>query len=160
MDGKPFTPLPPVAVLVTPNLSQKVAADLLDAVNKVRSGEEVIEVAVTYHKVTKAKPRIAGQHYQPLPGVEPIFHEGTLVAAPTNKKGNVYLLVSDAARAPIPTDDEEETATGWTALSLAGLKSFRVRPNGHRPGPVALARQATKTQALADIAAAIAKIKT
>lgn len=158
-DPKPFAPLAPVAVLVAPGLSQREAATLLECVNAVRSGEAQFLVAVTYHKVTKAKPRIAGQHYQPLPGVEPIFHEGTLVAAPDNKKHETYLLVKDAARAPVVGEDEEEEAAGWTALKLTGLKSFRVLPNGKLPGPVALAREAANRQALAEVAAAIAKVQ-
>lgn len=174
-NGTEFKPLPPVAVLVTPKLDQRQSATLLSCVNEVRSGEATFSVAVTYRKVTKAKPRIAGLNYQPLPGVEPIFHEGTLVAAPTNKKGAVYLLVRDAARAPLevieaphggempvgPKKDEEgeEVVTGWTALSLAGIESFRVLPNGRLPGPVALAREVAKAQALTEVAAAIAKVQ-
>lgn len=160
MQNDSFKPLPPVAVLVTPKLDQRQSAVLLACVNEVRSGEATFSVAVTYRKVTKAKPRIAGEHYQPLPGVEPIFHEGTLVAAPTNKKGAVYLLVRDAARAPLAVEgDEEPEAEGWTALSLNGLESFRVLPNGRLPGPVAVAREAAKAQALQDVAAAIAKVQ-
>jgi hypothetical protein len=159
-DKKPFIALPPVAVLSTPKLDARQSALLLECVNGVRSGEHHYSVAITYQKQTKAKPRIAGEHYQPLPGVQPIFHEGTLVAAPSNKKGEVYLLVADAARAPVQGDSvSDDDATGWTAFKLTGLDSFRVLPNGKLPGPLALAREEAKAQALNDVAAAIAKVQ-
>jgi hypothetical protein len=156
-----FVPLPPVAVIVAPKLSQQDAAKLLEVVNDVRSGEHVYAVTVTYDKVTKAKPRIEGQHYQALPGTTNKLHTGTVVAAPTNKKGAVYLLVRDAARAPVAGEEpvEEEDEAGWTAMKPEGLTSFKVLPNGKLPGPVAAAREAAKAKALADVQAAVAKIQ-
>lgn len=138
-----FVPLPPVAVVVAPKLSPQEAAKLLVAINGVRSGLFQYNVTITYDKVTKAKPRIEGENYKALPGTTNKLHTGTLVAAKDGKKG-LYLLVRDAARAPVEAEDEE----GWTAIKPAGITSFRVLPNGVLPGPVA-AQIAAAAQAAA-----------
>jgi hypothetical protein len=149
---EPFVALPPVAVIVAPKLSQVEAAKLLDVINGVRSGEAQYVVTVTYDKVTKAKPRIEGTDYQALPGTTCKLHTGTVVKAPTNKKGAIYLLVRDAARAPIPGEVVAEgEEAGWTAVKPEGLTSFRVLAK--QDGPVAIARKGgveAAAKALAD----------
>lgn len=131
MDAKEFKPLPPVACVDAPGLTDAERSKLLVAINSVRTGVFVVEVAVVYDKQTDAKPRLEGTHYLGIPGVSSKLHLGTLVKAPTNKAGEVYLLVSDAARGT------GEKAAQWTALKLKGLKSFQVR--GVTPGPLAQA---------------------
>ena len=155
---QPFVALPPVAVIVTPKLSQAESAKLLAVINEVRSGEVVAVVTVTYDKVTKAKPRIEGEHYQALPGTTNKLHTGTLVAAKDGKKG-LYLLIRDAARAPVAGADpvEPEDEAGWTAVKPEGLTSFKLL--GKLPGPVAEAREKAKAEALAGVQAAIGKIQ-
>ena len=153
----PFEPMPAVAAIHAPNLTPKESAALLAAINGVRSGVHQYSVTVTYDKIGKGKPRIAGEHYEPLPGVTNKCHTGTLVAAPTNKKGEVYLRIRDAARAPIPgaTQNPDEDEAGWTAIKLIGLKSFRVLPNGVLPGPVTkIAAEAMQAAVAAVVAAA------
>ena len=152
--SEPFVPLAPVASVPAPKLSQAEAAKLLAVVNEVRSGEAQYAVCLTYDKCTKAKPRIAGEHYDPLPGVVAKCHTGTVVAAPTNKAGAVYLRIRDAARAPLPGETPDPDAeAGWTCVKPEGLTSFRVLPNGKLPGPLVRERQAAvanAAQALAD----------
>jgi hypothetical protein len=129
---KPFVALPPVeacAVASATMLSQEARDVLLAAINGTRMGVFLFSVACEYDKQTKAKPRIEGETYVGLPGTTSKLHLGTLVAAPTNKEGEVYLRVFDMARA------DGESAANWTALKLSGLKSFQVR--GASPGPLA-----------------------
>jgi hypothetical protein len=157
---EPFVPLPPIAAILTPTkLSGAEVEKLLDCVNGVRSGEHVYVISVTYDKVTKAKPRIEGQHYQALPGTTNKLHTGTLVAAKDGKKG-LYLLVRDAARAPIPGEIKkagEDDEAGWTAIKPEGLESFRVLAT--QDGPLEEERKRAKAQALAAVQAAIGKIQ-
>jgi len=127
---KPFSPLPVVdasKVASAIMLDASARQMLLDAINGTRMGFFTFSVAVEYDKQTKAKPRLEGTHYLGLPGTTSKLHVGTLVAAPTNKEGEVYLRVLDMARA------DGESAANWTALKLSGLKSFQVR--GAVPGP-------------------------
>lgn len=128
----PFVPLEPVGAINAPNLTDREAAALLTAINAVRSGISQFNVMLTNKRVSKGKPRIAGEDYNPLAGLSCEAHTGTLVAAPTNKRGEVYLRLADAARG---TDENPE---GWTAISLAGIQSFRVI-GPPLPGPVARA---------------------
>lgn len=156
----PFEPLAPVTTLPTPKLSAVEAAKLLEVVNTVRSGESVYFVTFTYDKVTKAKPRIEGTHYQPLPGTTCKLHTGTVVKAPTNKKGAVYLLVRDAARAPLPGEAPtpvEDDGAGWTCVKPEGLTSFRVLPGGKLPGPVGRILTAAVETAVKTLAGLLAK---
>jgi len=153
---EPFVPLAPVASVPAPKLSQVEASKLLEVVNAVRSGEAQYSVTVTYDKQTKAKPRIAGEHYDPLPGVVAKCHTGTVVAAPTNKAGAVYLRIRDAARAPVPGETPDPDAeAGWTCVKPEGITSFRVLPNGKLPGPVVKAREAAVASAAQALAAAV-----
>jgi hypothetical protein len=122
-----FTPLAPVASIEAPLLTNEARQVLLDAINGTRMGFFTFSVALEYDKQTKAKPRVEGEHYMGLPGVSCKLHVGTLVAAPTNKEGQVYLRVLDMARA------DGENAANWTAFKLSGIKSFQVR--GAIPGP-------------------------
>jgi hypothetical protein len=129
---KTFAALPPVeacAVAGATMLSQDARDALLAAINGTRLGLFTFSIAVEYAKQTKAKPRIEGEHYMGLPGTSTQLHVGTLVAAPTNKEGEVYLRVFDMARA------DGENAAAWTALKLCGLKAFQVR--GAVAGPLA-----------------------
>lgn len=156
---EPFVPLAPVLTVNAPGLSQAEASKLLAVVNEVRSGEAVYSVTVTYDKQTKAKPRIAGEHYDALPGVTVKVHTGTVVAAPTNKKGETYLRIRDAARAPLPGETPDPDAeAGWTCVKPEGLTSFRLLPGGRGPGPVALARQAAVLTAARVIAEASTRL--
>src|ERR1700722_18582548 len=100
--SKTFVPLPPVegsAVEAATMLSPDAREALLCAINGTRLGVFTFSIAVEYAKQTKAKPRIEGEHYQGLPCTTSALHVGTLVAAPTNKEGEVYLRVLDMARA-------------------------------------------------------------
>jgi hypothetical protein len=153
---KAFEPLPPVAWVSAPGLTPQEAARLLEVINGVRSGEHTYSVSITYDKQTKARPRIEGEHYQALPGVTCKLHTGTILAAPTNKKGEIYLRIRDAARAPVPGETQEPDAeAGWTCVKPEGISSFRVLPDGRLPGPVTLARQAAVNNAANALALAV-----
>ena len=89
--------------------------------------------------VSRGKKRTAGQDYDPEPGLTPDAHEGTLYAAPTNKKGEVYLRLRDEARR-LPNGDP-----GYTSISLAGIRSFRRQAT--LDGPVARIRKLGEVQA-------------
>jgi hypothetical protein len=151
---EPFVPLAPVAAIPTGKLPQHEASKLLEVVNGVRSGEAQYVVTVTYDKQTKAKPRIAGETYQALPGVTAKCHTGTVVAAPTNRQGQIYLRIRDAARAPIPgeTPNPDEEA-GWTCVKPCGLTSFRMLSK--LDGPVKLARAEAVESAARTLAQAV-----
>ena len=99
-----FTPMTPVTLdaIDAPMLDATTRQVLLDAINGTRLGFFTFSVAVEYDKQTKAKPRVEGTHYMGLPGATSKLHVGTLVAAPTNKEGEVYLRVLDMARAELP----------------------------------------------------------
>ena len=127
-----FETLPPVAALPSFKLSGPESAALLLVVNGVRSGAFAFQVMFTYDKVTNAKPRIAPTDYKPIPGTTAKYHVGTVVKAPTNKHGKVFLLVRDAARAL-------DSDAGWTAVRPEGITSFAVLPNGVLPGVAAVA---------------------
>lgn len=122
-----------VTSLPSHKLTPHESAVLLMVVNTVRAGFFMFQVTFTYNKVTTRPPRKAPADYQAMPGTTPLFHVGTVVAAPTNKDGEVYLRIVDAARAA--AGDEY----GWTAFRPEGLTSFRVLPNGVLPGTGAVA---------------------
>lgn len=134
--SKPFTPMAPVTLdaIDAPMLDEKTRGILLDAINGTRLGYFTFSVALEYDKQTTAKPRIEGEHYMGLPGVSSKVHLGTLVAAPTNKEGAVYLRVLDMSRA------DGESAANWTAFKLKGIKSFQVR--GAVAGPATKPQEA------------------
>lgn len=156
VEPQTFVALPPVAVIVAAKLAQAEASKLLEVINGVRSGEAQYVVTTTYDKCTKAKPRIEGTHYQALPGTTCKLHTGTVVAAPTNKKGEVYLRIRDAARAPVPGEVAVEgEEAGWTCVKLEGLKSFKVLAK--QDGPVAVARKSGVEAAAQALAAAVNK---
>jgi len=131
-----FTALPEVGDIVTPHLTSKESSALLDCINGLRSGAHVYLVRLTNRKVQKpdgtyahGRKREAGQDYVADPALAQDAHEGIMYAAPTNKRGEVYLRLKDGARAP---EDEEH---GWTCVSLQGIRSFRVL--SEFPGPLA-----------------------
>jgi hypothetical protein len=104
--------------------------ELRECIFKVRSGQREYNVLLTNRKQTKSKKRLPGQHYDPNPALAPHAHKGWLVAAPTNKKGEVYLHLYDEARAQARGD-----GFGHTRVTLRGLRSFEVL--GERDGPLA-----------------------
>lgn len=109
----------------TINATKLNAPDLM-ALNMAVAGTQTgllrFYVAFTYDKQTKAKPRVAGQDFLALPGgATRKLHMGWLYAAPVNKKGSVYLLIADVARA----DGNKHFA--WTAVRPDGLRDFQIR---------------------------------
>lgn len=131
-----FAVLPEVGDIVTPHLTSRESSALLDCINKLRSGERVYLVRLTNRKIQKpdgtyayGRKREAGTDYVADPALAQDAHEGIMYAAPTNKRGEVYLRLKDGARAP------EDEAHGWTCVSLQGIRSFRVL--GEFPGPLA-----------------------
>ena len=71
------------------------------------------KVVVSYGKVTKAKPRIAGEAYRGLPGVAHSTHMGQVVKVARNKQGRVYVTMVDENR-----DGQ------YTAIRLEGIHTF------------------------------------
>lgn len=125
-----FQAQPPISVIVTPNLKPEESARLLECINKVRSGERVYLVRITYHKVTNAPRRLPEQDYVPDPALRPNAHEGWLTEARLNKKGKLFIRLHDEARRP---DDGHQH--GFTCNLLDGIESFKVL--GERSGPLA-----------------------
>ena len=130
-----YTTHPEVGDIFAPALSDRESAKLLDCINLMRSGERVYLARVVYNKQTKAKPRIAGEDYVSDPALAINAHEGLLYAAPSNKKGEVYLRMADGARRP-----GEDAEHGYTCMKLAGVRSFKVL--AEFPGHVAQEREA------------------
>ena len=126
---------PEVGDISTPALTDRESAKLLDCINSLRTGERVYLARVVYNKQTKAKPRIAGEDYVSDPALAINAHEGLLYAAPSNKKGEVYLRMADGARRP-----GEDAEHGYTCMKLAGVRSFKVL--AEFPGHVAQEREA------------------
>lgn len=105
--------------LTTPNLSQAERAALLLALNSVILGTGEVYVAMTYHKQTKAKPRLPGVDYVAMPGVAPTAFMGRLWRVARNKKhGHVYFYITSSTRG------DGKRPTGHTNLLPAGLQSF------------------------------------
>jgi len=81
-------------------------------------------VEVTYRKVTRAKPRIAGEHYRETPGREAVVHTGPVVKVDRNKVRQVYFTIADSNRRPVSDEEEAEPRIGFTAVKIEGLLSF------------------------------------
>lgn len=124
-----FVPSPPVGDIVTNNLTSEESALLLDCINKVRAGETEFYVLLTNEKVTPTKRRMPGNDYVAHPALAPHAHKGWLVAAPLNKKGDVYLHILDDARMIV---DETGEHPGHTRITMQGILSFEVLKS--RPG--------------------------
>ena len=103
MQATAFAPLPTVGDISTPGLTDEESASVLDCINGLRTGENTYLVRLVYDKQTNAKPRIGGEDYVADPALRPNAHEGVLVAAPTNKRREVYLRMADGARRPDET---------------------------------------------------------
>lgn len=116
-----------LTTIEAPKLNPVERAALLTAINAVRAGIFTLDVAFLYDKQTTAKPRVAGVDYMALPGDAGKLHVGVLVAAPTNKAGEVYLRVLDTARG------NGSAGAQWTTVKLCGIKGFQVR--AVRAGP-------------------------
>lgn len=120
-----------VPSIITPNLTDEEAAELLDAINDVRAGDKEFYVVVTNKKVTKSRKRLPERNYVPHPALAPHAHKGWLVAANTNKKGEVYLHILDEARRR-PEQDENHH---HTRVTMKGILSFEIQKV--RSGPLA-----------------------
>ena len=138
-----FQPSPPVGDIVTPNLTGEESALLLDCINKVRAGETEFYVLLTNEKVTPTRRRMPGDDFVAHPALAPHAHKGWLVAAPLNKKGDVYLHILDDARKIV---DETGEHPGHTRITMQGVLSFEViktrpgqaiKPAAPSPVPVA-----------------------
>jgi hypothetical protein len=74
-------------------------------------------LVLDYRKVTKAKPRKAGEDFRGLPGVSSSTHIGRSVKIARAKAGgHVYFTLLDANRAA--------EGNGYTAVRLEGIKGF------------------------------------
>lgn len=131
-DEKPFVALPPVGDISTPHLTATESSKLLDAINAVRAGEKVYTVRLTQRKLRKpdgsykhGRKRVPGVDYVPDPALAPDAHEGLLYAAPTNKRGEVYLRLRDGARRPVDLAEGADEF-GFTCATMEGLRSFRI----------------------------------
>lgn len=136
-----FVPQEPITCIVTPNLPADQAATLLSCINKVRAGERVYYVRLTYHKVTNAPKRLPPQDYVEDPALRPHAHEGFLVEARVNKKGRLFMRLHDEARRPPEVTDRDY---GYTCFLLDGIESFKVL--GERAGPAEVKRQQAEPQ--------------
>ena len=137
--------------IVCPNLTDNERIKLQACIDRVRSGEREFFVRVTNHKVTRSRKRVDGEDYNAKRALAPHAHEGWLVAAPTNKKGEVYIHIFDEARAKDPNE------FGHTRITMMGIQSFEVVRDPltgqdiTRPGPLGIedARQPAPKQAQA-----------
>lgn len=118
--------------LNTPNLSFDQQAKLAALLSMVSGGYAKIQLSLTYTKQTETKRRIAGQHYQALPGVsfESQIGEVTVhrhVDNPENRRkqrvGRVYLRVKSITRMPINGQMGE---VGYTNIRPEGIMAYAV----------------------------------
>lgn len=82
----------------------------------IQAYTDLPQVMLRYRKVTKAKARIAGKDYRPLPGVSFDTHLGPVTTVARNKQGRVYFTIKDRNRAG--------TGRPWVAVRLEGVVSF------------------------------------
>jgi len=151
-----MAPMPQSPRIVCPNLTDNERIKLQACIDRVRSGEREFFVRVTNHKVTRSRKRVDGEDYNAKRALAPHAHEGWLVAAPTNKKGEVYIHIFDEARAKDPNE------FGHTRITMMGIQSFEVVRDPltgqdiTRPGPLGIedARQPAPKQAQAQQAQA------
>lgn len=122
-----FNPLPPISGVEAPGLTPLERTLLVLAINDVRQGAHAVWAKVQYDKQTDAEPRIDGVDYLG-DDADGKGHLVRIVAAPTNRDGEVYLKTQDYSRA------NGEAPWAWTNFKLAGLKSFQLRGLERGPG--------------------------
>lgn len=127
---KPFVPQSPV-IFVNGNpakgLKGNERAQLLMIINKTRSGEKTYVIEVTYQRVSRGAPRIAGEDFQAPSGVAHNIHQGTVLNARETQEGNWILLIDDNLR-------RNAGEIGFTSLRLDGLRKLTLQAT--KPGPL------------------------
>jgi hypothetical protein len=109
-----------------PHLTQHAAAVLNAALADAQNGATVT-LALTYTKVTKTEPRIAGKDYRPLLGTTSATLVGTVKKVAVGKKGAYVLLDATLTRAPLGGNGEVTTEKlGWTSVKGAGILAAQV----------------------------------
>lgn len=97
------------------NVAAPLRSLLCAAINHLNAGK-LVHVSLTYRKQTKAKPRIAGEHYVELPGISSEVMFGAFSAFRT-KAGLLRFRILTPARS---TGED----AGWASLIPAGLTGF------------------------------------
>lgn len=114
-----------LATFPTPHLSQDARNGLLDALQAHLDGD-VMEISVTYNKVTNTKPREDGKDYKGLLGISKDVLIGTIKKLALGKKGWYVLLDATLTRQPIDGDGQPTTERlGWTSIKGEGIKELR-----------------------------------
>jgi hypothetical protein len=122
----------------TPNLTQSERESLLEALQSFLNGDKV-ELSVKYNKVTNSKPRIEGEDYTGLLGIDKSTLIGTVKKiAKSPKTGWYVLLDATLTRKPVKSDNPFETEgesdddkIGWTSIKGPGIKALKgTRVNG------------------------------
>lgn len=147
-----------LATFPTPHLSQDARNGLLDALQAHLDGD-VMEISVTYNKVTNTKPREDGKDYKGLLGISKDVLIGTIKKLALGKKGWYVLLDATLTRQPIDGDGQPTTERlGWTSIKGEGIKELRGTRNRTDEVKAAEAKQQARALAESKIAEAKATI--
>jgi len=109
----------------TPHLDADSRAELLEALQAHLDGAKVT-ISVEYNKVTSSKPRIEGEDYRGLLGVDRPVLIGTVKKVSVGKKGPYILLDATLTRQPLDGNGQVTTETlGWTSIKGEGIKVLK-----------------------------------
>jgi hypothetical protein len=97
-----------------------------------RPGSRAVTIAVTYHKVTKAEPRLPNKDYRPLLGTARETLIGVVKKVAIGRYGAYILLDASLTRAPIDADEEETGEPGWTHIKPEGVHAVQIVRNTMR----------------------------
>jgi len=99
---------------------------LVLSLNTVLAGMGEVTVGFTYDKQTNTPPRIAGEDYVALPGVDCKVQLGQIVKVfRTQTEGALRFTIKSLSRA------DGHSPTGFTTIIPKGLRSFAI--TGFRP---------------------------
>lgn len=116
------------------NLNTDVDLALNEALVAAQHGATVT-IAVTYHKVTKTKARVAGVDYRPLLGAEKTTLIGVVKKVAIGQNGPYILLDATLTRAALKSDGTVSNGPAWTAIKPKGVLQAQVVSVVPAPAP-------------------------
>lgn len=109
----------------TPNLDQSDRNELITALQKHLDGVRGVTLAVSYHKVTSSKPRIAGKDYKKVLLLTSDKLEGTIKKVAKGKNGWYVLMDATLTRTPLDGEGKVDTTKlGWTSIKGEGIDAL------------------------------------
>lgn len=118
----------PIA-LNLPLLSQEDAKTLNEALADAQAGA-VVEIAVTYTKVTATPARVPGEDFRPLLGATEDTLIGVVKKVSTGRNGPYVLIDATLTRAPLGQDKKiNPEKVGWATIKGKGIKACQVLKN-------------------------------